>query len=171
MINRVITGYLEENCYIVTKDNNCIIIDPGDDIELILEKIKNYNLIGILITHYHEDHIGALKDLLNYKKVKIYDYKLNEDEYKIDNIKFDIIKVPGHTKDSVIFYFKDINSMFTGDFLFKESIGRCDLGGNIKDMKDSINKIKKYDKSIIIYPGHGDSSNLEHEFKYNYYVQ
>ena len=51
MINRVITGYLEENCYIVTKDNNCIVIDTGDDIELILEKIKDYNLIGILITH------------------------------------------------------------------------------------------------------------------------
>ena len=53
--------------------------------------------------------------------------------------------------------------MFTGDFLFKESIGRCDLGGNIKDMKDSINKIKKYDKNIIIYPGHGDSTTLGEE--------
>ena len=170
MINRVITGYLEENCYVLINNNDCLVIDPGDDIELILDNIKNNNLVGILITHYHEDHIGALKDLLKYKNVDIYDYK-SDDEHILNNFKFNIIKVPGHTNDSVIFYFKDKNIMFTGDFLFKESIGRCDLGGNISDMRNSINMIKKYDKNITIYPGHGESSTLEHEFKYNYYLQ
>ena len=61
--------------------------------------------------------------------------------------------------------------MFTGDFLFKECIGRCDLeGGNIKQMKESIKRIKTYNKNITIDPGHGDKTNLEYELKNNYYL-
>ena len=50
--------------------------------------------------------------------------------------------------------------MFTGDLLFKDGIGRTDLGGNEIDLYNSLNKIKKYDKDIIIYPGHGEDSIL-----------
>ena len=53
--------------------------------------------------------------------------------------------------------------MFTGDFLFKESFGRTDLGGNNKDMIDSIKLIEKYPDDTTIYPGHGISSNLGKE--------
>ena len=50
--------------------------------------------------------------------------------------------------------------MFTGDFLFKSSIGRTDLGGNNKDMKNSLENFKKYDDDTIIYPGHGPKTKL-----------
>ena len=50
--------------------------------------------------------------------------------------------------------------MFVGDFIFENSIGRTDLGGNINDMVKSLKKISKYDKNIIIYPGHGNFSKL-----------
>ena len=54
--------------------------------------------------------------------------------------------------------------MFTGDFIFKNAIGRTDLfGGNMNDMLNSLKKMKKYDKNIIIYPGHGESSILRKE--------
>ena len=60
--------------------------------------------------------------------------------------------------------------MITGDFLFKGTIGRCDLdGGNFSFMYDSIQKIKQYDDDIVIYPGHGESSTLGEEKKYNPY--
>ena len=58
--------------------------------------------------------------------------------------------------------------MFTGDFLFKESIGRTDLGGNINSMKDSIEMIKKY-PDVTIYPGHGEKTTLFYEIKHNPY--
>ncbi len=170
-IKTIITGYLEENCYILIQDNNCLIVDPGDNYKEILNEVSNYNLKGILITHYHFDHIGALNDILNYKNVNIYDYKLEEKEYIIDNFKFEIIKTPGHTNDSVTFYFKETNTMFTGDFIFKESIGRTDLNGSIKDMNESIKKIKKYDKNIILYPGHGDKTTIDYELKNNIFLQ
>ena len=171
-IKRVVTGSLEENCYVLIHNNDCLVIDPGDDFNLILEEIKNYNLLAILITHHHFDHVGALDELLNYKDVPIYDYKIEEKDYEINNFKFKIIKTLGHTDDSITFYFYEDNTMFTGDFLFKESIGRTDLptGDNIL-MKQSLEKIKKYPKEIKIYPGHGEDTTLEYELNYNYFLR
>lgn len=171
-IKKVITGNLKENCYILINNNDCLVIDPGDDFYLIKEEIENYNLLGILITHHHFDHVGALEELLNYKKVSIYDYNLEEKEYEINNFKFKIIKTPGHTDDSITFNFYLDKIMFTGDFLFKESIGRTDLPtGDSTLMKKSIEKIKKYPKDIKIYPGHGNSTTLEYELENNYFLR
>ena len=61
-IKRVVVGSLEENCYIVEKNNKCIIIDPGDEADKIISNIT-CEVVGILITHYHFDHIGALDEL------------------------------------------------------------------------------------------------------------
>ena len=62
--------------------------------------------------------------------------------------------------------------MFTGDFIFKGSIGRCDLdGGNINDMMDSLKRLKTYDKDITLYPGHGDFTTLKEEEKNNIYLK
>lgn len=161
-------GDLECNCYILEKDNNVILIDPGDDSKLILKEINNKKLICILITHNHFDHIGALNDILNKYNVKVYDKNiLEEKEYNISIFKFKVIFNPGHTSDSVSYLFN--NKLFCGDFIFKNSIGRCDLPtGNYNQMLNSINKIKKY-KDLTIYPGHGDITTLEEEKKYNYY--
>lgn len=169
-IKKIITGSLEENCYILINDNNALVVDPGDNIEKIIDKLKELNLIGILITHYHFDHVGALNDLLEYKNVPIYDYKSEKKEYKIENFVFDIIETKGHKEDSVTFYFKNEQIMFTGDFIFKGTIGRTDLiGGNMNQMMESIKKIKNYDENIILYPGHGDSTTLKEEIQNNYF--
>ena len=171
-IKTIVTGSLSENCYILINDNDCLVVDPGDDFALIKEEIKNYNLLGILITHYHFDHIGALEDLLKYKQVPIYDYNLTDSDYKISNFNFKIIKTPGHTSDSIIFYFFYDNCMFVGDFVFKGSIGRTDLPtGNNAEMKNSIDKIKTYDENIVLYSGHGESTNIKDEKEYNYFFQ
>jgi glyoxylase-like metal-dependent hydrolase (beta-lactamase superfamily II) len=61
--------------------------------------------------------------------------------------------------------------MFTGDFIFRSSIGRTDLGGNDLDMKDSLKLITKYPDETILYPGHGEATDLGREkkrFKYYY---
>ena len=169
-IKRIITGNLEENCYILVNNQNALVIDPGDDFHLIKEELKNLNLIGILITHYHFDHVGALSNLLEYKKVPIYDYNLEEKKYNIKNFEFEIIKTKGHKEDSVTFYFKNELIMFTGDFIFKGTIGRTDLdGGNMKEMQESIEKIKRYNKEIILYPGHGELTTIEEEINNNYF--
>lgn len=169
-IKKIITGSLEENCYVLINNNDCLVVDPGDDISLIIDAIKDYDLQAILITHHHFDHVGALDELLKYKEVPVYDYKLEETEYSINDFKFKIIKTPGHTSDSITFYFYNENMMFVGDFVFKETIGRTDLPtGNDIEMVSSIKKIKQYDKDTVLYPGHGEETTIEHELEYNYF--
>lgn len=149
-------GLLETNCYILSIDNNVIVIDPGDEYDKIKKVIKNKNVIGVIVTHNHFDHIGALNYFDN-----IYDYNnLKEGINKIGKFTFEVINTPGHTDDSICLYFKEDNIMFVGDFIFENGIGRTDLGGNINDMVNSLKKISKYNRNIIIYPGHGNFSKL-----------
>lgn len=176
-------GYLEENCYLIKEENNGLIVDPGDEIDKILDMIGNTKIVGILITHAHFDHIGALDDLLNKYNVPVFYHNVNnelnknvinveEKEYKSVCFTFEVIYAPGHRNDLVVYYFKENNTMFTGDFLFKESIGRTDLEyGNYDEMIESIKIIKEYPDSIEIYPGHGDKTNLGYEKKNSSYLQ
>lgn len=155
-IDRLILGSLQTNCYILAINNECLVIDPADNYDLIKNKIGNKNILGAIITHHHFDHVGASSFFDN-----IYDINnLKEGINKIGDFIFEVIYTPGHTKDSICIYFKDENAMFVGDFIFKDGIGRIDLGGNIFDMKNSIDKIAKYNPDIVIYPGHGDYSKL-----------
>lgn len=171
-IERIEVGYLKTNCYILSKNDDCLIIDPGDEEDKIISKIGNLNVLGIIITHYHFDHIGALENLKNKYNVEVYDINnLEEKEYKINDFKFDVIYTKGHHDTCITIYFKDEKIMFTGDFIFKESIGRIDLGGNEIDMNGSLEKIKKYPKDITIYPGHGLSTTLEYELLNNIYLR
>ena len=158
IIKTIKVGYLETNCYILIKDKDALIIDPGEEYNKIKEELNNLNLQAILITHHHFDHVGALK---NFKNIKIIDYKTKETEYKIENFNFEIIKTPGHTKDSISFYFKEEKIMFVGDFVVQNSIGRTDLDtGSQIEIKKSIEKLKTYPINIKLYPGHGNSTTL-----------
>ena len=170
-VERLIVGELEENTYILSINNNVLIIDPGCSALKIIEKIGNKKVDGILITHRHFDHIGALDYLINYYNTSFYDYSnIKEGKNNINNFNFEVIYNPGHTSDSISFYFYEYEFLFSGDFIFKGTIGRTDLEtGNMFDMINSIKKICKYNPKIKIYPGHGDYTYLEDEMKYNYY--
>lgn len=169
-IKCVKTGFLEENCYILEKNNKYLVIDPGDDFPLIKSNIKG-EVLGILITHRHFDHIGALDDMIKEYNVPFYDREnMKEETYKIGDFSFKVIFNPGHSKDSITYYFYKQKVMFTGDFIFYNDIGRCDLeGGSFSEMKESIEKIKKYDPDTIIYPGHGKSTKISLEKEKNIY--
>ena len=169
-IKTIKVGYLETNCYILSKDNEVIIIDPGAEEDKIIDNI-NGEVIGIIVTHYHHDHIGALDILSKKYKVFVYDiFNLSEGINKIGNFSFEVIKTPGHKDDLISIYFKSDKAMFVGDFIFEDNIGRCDLeGGNFDEMLNSIDKIKAYDDDITIYSGHGSKTNLGYEKKCNYY--
>lgn len=154
----------------------------------------------ILNTHGHHDHIGAVSDIILNYKIPFYIHELeepiitdpeknfssffgeNELSLKTYNLIKDtdysyfadfgieIINAPGHTPGSIML--KAGNYLFTGDLLFKGAIGRTDLpGGNTAEIKKSLANLKKMDRQLIIYPGHGQSSNLEYELESNYYLK
>ena len=170
-IEKIVVGYLRCNCYILSINNDVLVIDPGSDGEKIIDVIGNRNVLGIIITHHHSDHDGAVNDLVDKFNTKVYDKdNLNEGINKIGCFTFEVIYTPGHKEDLITLYFKQTKVMFCGDFIFKDSIGRCDLnGGDVKEMMESINKIKRYNKDIVIYPGHGNHTTLGYEINNNPY--
>lgn len=70
-IYTLVVGELQENCYVVVNEKNeAIVIDPGAEIKRILQFLKPYKVVGILVTHFHFDHVGALEELENFYHLK-----------------------------------------------------------------------------------------------------
>lgn len=172
---------------------------PSLEIEQALNEY-GATLKYILLTHGHFDHIMGVnyfkakfnptvlvnqddKILIDSVKEFTRSFGLPEGEVqKIDGffaqnqeIKFGektirVINTPGHTLGGVCFLVDD--NIFTGDTLFRESVGRTDLpGGNFSQLKDSIeNKLFVLDENIKIFPGHGSTSTIGWEKQNNKFL-
>lgn len=83
-----------------------------------------------------------------------------------------VIHTPGHTRGSVCFYHKESQTLISGDTLFLESVGRTDLpSGNSDTIKKSISeRLLKLDDATKVYPGHGETTTIGHEKKYNPFI-
>lgn len=84
-----------------------------------------------------------------------------------------VIYTPGHSKGGVVFYCETEKTLFTGDTLFRMSVGRTDLpGGSWAELMDSLEeKIATLPKDTIVYPGHGPKTLLAEEFSMNPYFR
>lgn len=73
-VKQIVTGPIEENCYLIYNDQHILIVDPGNDAENIKKEIENLSLdvTAILITHAHYDHIGALEEIREFYHVPVY---------------------------------------------------------------------------------------------------
>ncbi|ACB84873.1 MBL fold metallo-hydrolase [Natranaerobius thermophilus] len=180
-----------------------VIIDPGGNGEKIHQQIKELDMTPSMIinTHGHVDHIGAnsyLKEhtdaelgihpkdapMLTDPKLNLSmftgkeiispsaDIHLNDgDSIKVGNLKGEIINTPGHTPGGICI--KIDNNLFSGDTLFTEGIGRCDLpGGNQDELLKSIREqLFTLSDDLVVYPGHGGSTTIAHEKRKNPFLK
>ena len=95
-----------------------------------------------------------------------------KESIKFGNTELKIIPTPGHTPGHVAFYEPESKVLFTGDTLFRESIGRTDLPGDDYSwiMRSIIENILPLGDDVKIYPGHGETSDIGHESMYNPFV-
>lgn len=194
-IKCLVTGAFETNTYLLKLDNKYIIIDPSGRCDKLIKHLEG-DVVGVLLTHGHFDHIKAVDDLYKIYHMDIYlgeedfvlvDPKtsklynryleftgsikspikaLKEGKMQIGPFNFEVVSTKGHTKGSHIFIFDDV--IFTGDTLFKNSVGRTDLyGGNAKELKESLRYFKELDKDYTLYPGHEDATLLSIELLNN----
>ena len=118
-----------------------------------------------------EDVVGFVNTFVgNVEDVKvpyITKYIDENSEIFIGEEKIKVINTPGHTKGGVC-YFVD-NKLFSGDTIFEGSVGRTDLpGGSYQQLRQSVkNILEMFDDGVKIYPGHGDSTSVGFEKKYN----
>lgn len=157
-------------------------------------KEKGLIVDGILLTHSHWDHLMGVEEFVNKYNVPIYlgdsrpnytdnnDFNYTKEKYNVEiknnfdiihlseglhsigDFNYEIINTPGHTFCSVVYYFKDEELMFTGDFLFRKTIGiTYSKNSDKKLMVKSLIKITPYPDSTKIFPGHGPLTKLGRE--------
>lgn len=192
-------GPAQANCYIVLNNGHAIVIDPGDEGKELAAMLHAMNLTvdGLVLTHAHFDHIGAVDALMEefgvncYVNAAEYDYlqkpEKNASAAFMGVPKLSLKTVPVELKEGlnkigtfdITAYYAPGHSagstileigdnLFTGDVLFQDSIGRTDLaGGSVQQMKDSLNFIKSLTKDYTVYPGHGPSTTLNYEKTHN----
>lgn len=197
IIKAIPAGIYDANCYIVMdeKTKDAVVLDPGGDGEMLERAIKDMgaNVKGILLTHGHMDHVGGVEYLSDKLNAPFYISKIDEEYMEKDNYVFGsirnangyledgndlsfgslnikVIATPGHTKGGLCFLIED--KLFTGDTLFKGSIGRTDfIGGSFPEIINSIKtKLLPLGDEIEVYPGHGPKSSIGYEKGYNMYL-
>lgn len=91
---------------------------------------------------------------------------------RFGNHSLQVLKTPGHSPGSVVFYCAEEHTAFTGDTLFRMSVGRTDFeGGSYEDLTNSLaNVLAKLPDETTILPGHGPQSTIGYEKKYNPYM-
>ena len=192
------SGPFQVNSYLIKLENEAIVIDPFQSKD-ILKETKNIKYI--ILTHGHIDHILAVNEIKEKTNAKIAihkeDLKLlnNENEnmsisfnvklkqiipdillednqvLELKNKKLKIIHTPGHTQGSISILTE--NNLFSGDTLFKDSIGRTDLPtGNLDQEINSIKtKLLPLSDNTIVYPGHGEITTLKKEKESNPFLK
>ncbi len=186
-------GAYQTNTYIIHEETSktCAVIDPGYQASTIADKISELGLEleAILLTHGHFDHVGAVKDLAADTDCRVFlcidDTRLPPmftagklyytDTYaegsilSLAGLYIQVLHTPGHTPGSVCLICE--NDLFSGDTLFAGSCGRTDIGGDWNEIQKSLLRLAKLDADYIVYPGHGESTTLAMEKKYNPYMR
>ena len=180
--------------YLVGDQNvrEALVVDPAWEVDTILNAANSegFQVKGALITHTHFDHVNGLEDLLGKTDGTVYIHK-NEAEFlkgmkgnvkkmeggnklKIGAVEITFLHTPGHTPGSQCFLIG--HHLISGDTLFINACGRCDLpGGSAKQMYESLNRLASLDESTVLYPGHNyadePTSTIANEKRLNPYLQ
>ena len=200
----VVVGPYQENAYLVGSDESqeAVIIDAGAEWRSIMKAVEDSGLTVkyLLATHGHEDHIGAVADMVEATNASFLIHKNDEymldrsedsssiipdfrsppepdmylkegDSVEVGDLHFDVIETHGHTPGGISFYGHGL--VFTGDTLFRGSVGRTDFeGGNWEQLINSIKtKLMVLPADTMVLPGHGPHSTIGEESQLNPFLK
>lgn len=181
--SRFLRGEFDQNTYVCIEDKDVVIIDAGAELDDIKKIVRGKNVLGVLMTHLHFDHLYNIEKYVEEFDCDVYicsgaessllSPRENASVIIYEDLKFNIpnknIKYYPDSLSLGKFEFKVIktsghtkdsvclliqNLLFTGDTVFSNNIGRTDLvGGDISDMEESLRKLLSIDYDVA-YPGH-----------------
>lgn len=179
------------------KTKSAVVVDPGRDVQQYLDAAKRegVRITAVAETHIHADYVSGARELADridaklyvsdegpqewkYQFLESYQHELlhDGDEFKIGNIRFEVMHTPGHTPESISFVVTDEGGgankpmgIFTGDFVFVGSIGRPDLlekaagimdtaERGARDLFQSVIRFKELPEYLQVWPAHGAGS-------------
>jgi hydroxyacylglutathione hydrolase len=156
-------GPIQENCFLFRRDGSdrALIVDPGDEADRLLGAIDELGvtLDGILLTHTHFDHVGAVAPIAKATGAEVWVPEVEKpvladinayvpwsefgpfeswdaehtltggEKLELAGFEIDVLFTPGHSPGHVTFHIPDEAAIFSGDVLFQGSVGRTDLPG------------------------------------------
>ena len=164
-------------------------------------KQKGLRLTAIWLTHGHFDHFIGIPEILSeYGSVPVYVHPADlemyltgglgrefgfrvpalpepvsrpvNDSFHLGSSDIAVLETPGHSRGHVVFYAESISTVFTGDLIFRMSVGRTDLPGADQDMllRSIYEKILTLPEETRILPGHNEETSVAEEVEYNPYL-
>lgn len=150
-----------------TRTQDVVVIDPtdGDLVTQYCEQLQ-LNIHQIWLTHWHKDHVGGVPTIIAKKNIPIYGPReeiskipfishplQNSDIFEFNDLKIDVISVPGHTLGHIVYFIDQIDTLFCGDTLFAMGCGRV-FEGTHEQMYHSLNRLAALPPRTLVYCTH-----------------
>jgi glyoxylase-like metal-dependent hydrolase (beta-lactamase superfamily II) len=177
------TWDVENNVWVVGDDEECVVIDAAHDANPILEAINDRRVLAVLLTHAHDDHIGAVGELCAATDAPSYlhpadrvlwdrvhpfvpDRELADGVvFEVGGVRLETLHTPGHAPGACSFYSPDLAAVYTGDTLFQGGPGAT--GRSFSDFPTIITSIRTKLLTLapetVVHTGHGDTTTVEDE--------
>jgi glyoxylase-like metal-dependent hydrolase (beta-lactamase superfamily II) len=171
---------MQNNTWVIGDDDEVIVIDPGHDATAVLGVVDEREIIAVICTHGHPDHVAAAievaerdeapialhpKDLLFWRDVHDDDPEIEMADggiFEVADVQLEVIHSPGHTPGSVCLYCEDLGVVFSGDTLLANGPARyC---GEFPDFPGQLSAVGEYLLTLPpdtrVLPGHGDETTV-----------
>lgn len=174
------TWEVENNVWVIGDDDECVVIDAAHDAKPILEAVGGRRVLGVLLTHAHDDHIGAAGDLCAATGAPSYlhpddrvlwdrvhpqapDRDLADgDVLEVGGVHLQTLHTPGHAPGACCFFAPELGAVFTGDTLFRGGPGAT--GRSFSDFPTIIDSIRgkllTLPPETVVHTGHGDDTTV-----------
>lgn len=181
-LTKTSVGPMDNNAYLLTVGDDALLIDAAAEADVLLNQVQGLNLVGVVTTHRHHDHIGALAEVIAATGAQAYAGRPDAaviteatgvscrevwdgDEIELGPVRLQVIGLVGHTPGSITLAHTPSDApdrLFTGDSLFPGGVGKTGSGADFDSLLGDVTT-KLFDRfadDTIVHPGHGADTTL-----------